>query len=1394
MKKIISMSLLSGVCLSAMSGIVYEENFCNYNTEARSINQDACYGLDNDPIWARSSSLKVEIPKDKKAAFLYKEALTLPKNNKFDFHFSYRMLNGTAPVEAKAATDKTPAVAGKPGVPVYFDLVFKTEKGKEQKVRIASDSVAGFPVQWTENWNWHGFAIKANGKKADIYFTHDRALRKVGTIDLIDDLATLNIFASPDKKFAITDIVLQTPGALPSFPASKHFASYKSLSQDIPGAVTAGAQGAVIDLTPSSSYSGIRFSLGSDKESTLEIEWEKTDDKQPVVDKYPVKVVPHWYTIQGAAGKYKKREKVTLPDAAIEVGRFFTQFVRPSLDMYSSSYDMELQGVDVIREWEALPKATKHPLDMEFVRLADGTVQLYVDGSYIKTVTRKDATLKRITLTLAQGAKYIVKKDNASYDKSRFMTFDFTEYPRAKAFADGKSSLKAGMNNFGGIPIDIASPIDSADIAICKQAKGNWALECDEYHGRSPHHGYPSAVHYRIPAAFYSRAHIVFALDPDPKKDAILTIRMGHYIGHGSGANMLGDTIIDLRDGKIPGNFKQIGTVKKGGKDIPLYLASVDLNLGPILDIANGRRYDGHSSGDYIDFEFIGKGWINFQQLDRRAKPDPDSDSAFNLFGVTLEKLPVKIDIDQNNHPGNVYTVNEKNRNTSFTVEATRAGAKGSVSWTICDVDGKELATGKKSYNLAKTGDIAKVDIPLGDKLGVGYYTAKVIFHDDATKGSFAHDATFAVMPPEKRMVNKWDSPYATWWFAAHGSPGTPEIGGPLLKKAGIVRVSANKMTEEQHNLYNTTDYRIVYFDPKMDWEKKDLADITLEEVDPNNPNGPKIKKTYKGREGAYIDLKRRLEANPKADTVMMWHESAPGYGIPEELLNMPYDPKIVSDRDKANAVKVNVMGEIVQRLRRELKRDFRFQIGNSSASVGSVVRTARAGAKVNLIESVGIETPSQVIPPERLSEVGLQGMRITQDIADYYAAKQKVQSSTLNGCWEFTYRADRDMGEKKQAEWYMRDVLISLANNFYYISPGIFFDCKNGYYNGLWGGSGIIRRSPFCYPKQAYVAYGVLTSVLDGVKYTRQIDTGSTTVYALEFARKDGKTVTALWAARGEATFALNGVKNGLATHMLGNTEKVANGDATIKGGTSPLYLVTDKPLAGVSIAGRAFAEDEALAARATVAWAIDNADEVTVEPDPEMESNHTSYLPILKKGDFTVATVTDEEKGACIEVTLDTSKDPYKSRYITEYTTIRFKEPKAIEGNPEVIGVWVKGNSNWGQIRFEIEDANGEVFKNLTTGRAWGCDVMDWPGNLAVSFDGWGYVYTTIVPTDLVPTHSPGPYSEQWVSEGGNKKIEFPIKVRAITVGMNRTKLNLTGYAPSVPSIRLKDVGGVK
>ena len=47
-----------------------------------------------------------------------------------------------------------------------------------------------------------------------------------------------------------------------------------------------------------------------------------------------------------------------------------------------------------------------------------------------------------------------------------------------------------------------------------------------------------------------------------------------------------------------------------------------------------------------------------------------------------------------------------------------------------------------------------------------------------------------------------------------------------------------------------------------------------------------------------------------------------------------------------------------------------------------------------------------------------------------------------------------------------------------------------------------------------------------------------------------------------------------------------------------------------------------------------------------------------------------------------------------------------------------------------------------------------------------------------------------EKWGGKGSNGKIDFPIRLKALTVGMNRMKLDLVDFKPTVPSIRLGTV----
>ena len=1359
MKLLASMAMV-GLALAgaeARASALFEEDFTNYGDTVPGMVANAGLRVGNDPIWNCTAQLNVQPKEDFE---LYVKPVPLTKDGRFDLRFDFNLHNG--------ATNN----------PSGFDLVLGDGK-RTFRMPVTAASVAGVRQEpLVPNWVWKGLLLKADGAKGEVYLATDRKFAKIGEVNFGFRPTAFNFAVTSNRNFAITKIVATTPQAVPEFPAAAHFASFKSLSQPLAGAKVAAAGEKV--AIPVAEKAGIAFKPnGVEKLGKAVVTYEDGSTQD-----FPLELTAQDQNLRIAMLGKKKNDKVVLPDCGLKICGAY-QYVRPHLKMFQSSYSIEPQGIDVIRDWDVLPPASKHTYVVDFVR-QDGKLQLWIDGSYARVLAKAQPTkkgepkkpdlqAKSVAFEFGAGVAYALRSFPKASD-GIYTQLDFAAYPRAKAFADGElRGVKAGATEIGGYPLTVAKPIDSADIAICHQAMGNWALEVEEYHGRSPLDGYPSAVHYRLPAAPYGRAGVLFALDDDPAKDRVLTLRLGHYVHNGSGGNMTGAVTLDFTDG-VPDYCKEVGEVKVGGKVAKLYFADVALNVGNIIDLTTSK--------DYLDFDITGKQWENFQQMDNSMKPDPHSKSAFNLFGVTLKKTEYAFTQKQA-QPGNVFTEDEADRSTTIILTALVDGAKGRIDWVAKDTDGQELFKGEAPFRLAKKGDAKEVKIDFGKKTGRGIYTLDIGAYDAKGAKIFNHEATFAILPEKKRNWDMFKSPYATWWFNSHGSPGEAEIGFPIITKAGIRKASWREPTKDEQEKWGVTrcGNTMGLSQREFDVEKRQFKPFKYKE---KGPDGKVVTKEMSGEEHFVKDLKEKIARSTWVDHVMIWHESGPKGGIPEELLGLP-----VPEDTPWNRAKSLYMIEYARIVRKHFP-NLKIQMGNCSASMGASVWPLRTGASPDSFDYLGMESPAQVVPTERLTEIGLLGMLVSQDAASRLA-KKKVH---LNGAWEFTYRADRDTGEELQAEWHTRDDLVCLAHDFKLISPGILFDCCNGYYNGLWGGAGLLRRAPYVYPKRAYVAYAVLTKVLDDVKFEKALPTGSGTAYAYQYKRADGKWVTALWFHRGEGAMEVESV-GGTLTKMYGQESALAKGKVEVEVTGAPVYLTTAKPLAGVKIVKRAFKQDMALAAKAKVASAMDKAELFeALEPDPQVESTHHSYFPYLKPSKFTMKMVEDAEKGACVEIALDPANEKKYTEYVTEYTTLRFKEPVAIEGEPELIGVWVKGNSNGGQLRFEIEDADGEVFKNLSTGPEWCCDIMDWPGNLAVGFDGWSFVYQTLGPTKLIPTHSPGPYKEQWVSCGGDKKIKFPIKVRAITIGALRHLFTPLGFDLSkqiAEPLRLKDVGGV-
>jgi len=115
------------------------------------------------------------------------------------------------------------------------------------------------------------------------------------------------------------------------------------------------------------------------------------------------------------------------------------------------------------------------------------------------------------------------------------------------------------------------------------------------------------------------------------------------------------------------------------------------------------------------------------------------------------------------------------------------------------------------------------------------------------------------------------------------------------------------------------------------------------------------------------------------------------------------------------------------------------------------------------------------------------------------------------------------------------------------------------------------------------------------------------------------------------------------------------------------------------------------------------------------------------------------------------------------------------------------VKGNSSWGKVFWEIEDAEGERWLSAGTG-GYGTDVYDWPEQAGLNFDGWNHLQFPITARSPIDLQSPGQNAFQWQHNGtGNRKIDYPIKLTAIAISMPRQAVNLIKMEPVKTSIRL-------
>ncbi|MEA3402506.1 MAG: hypothetical protein U9R79_14810, partial [Armatimonadota bacterium] len=125
---------------------------------------------------------------------------------------------------------------------------------------------------------------------------------------------------------------------------------------------------------------------------------------------------------------------------------------------------------------------------------------------------------------------------------------------------------------------------------------------------------------------------------------------------------------------------------------------------------------------------------------------------------------------------------------------------------------------------------------------------------------------------------------------------------------------------------------------------------------------------------------------------------------------------------------------------------------------------------------------------------------------------------------------------------------------------------------------------------------------------------------------------------------------------------------------------------------------------------------------------------------------------------------------------------------GEPTAVGLWVRGNSCWGRIFWELQDAEGESFYSIGA-PCGGWSIGDWQCDTFINFDGWNYLSV-----ELPFEYESGfyaPPAHNWTHTGGDGRVDYPIRFTRLVVEMRDRVLHLT-QPIEVPdrTIRLRDL----
>jgi len=422
-----------------------------------------------------------------------------------------------------------------------------------------------------------------------------------------------------------------------------------------------------------------------------------------------------------------------------------------------------------------------------------------------------------------------------------------------------------------------------------------------------------------------------------------------------------------------------------------------------------------------------------------------------------------------------------------------------------------------------------------------------------------------------------------------------------------------------------------------------------------------------------------------------------------------------------------------------------------------------RAGFPKELIDGSGIDIPAfERLPEQQLHQSSLHRLYMLRE--EY--RKAGIANPRLDFVeGPFVPTEPGAVTWREQMDIYTRSTHICMGYGMerFYSGWGVFIDAASYYGGEHYGGNGIMTRLPHVMPKPAYAAFATTTLMLDRAKFDKWLPTGSHSTYAIRYNRIGKSALVSLWTIRGKRSVTLNfnGQAKAVLTDMMGNPApmKVEGQTATLTIDTTPVWLTDFAGDFTVTLGEPDNSDVQPARDAKKVANLGDGTWKFNAERDAIYENNNFDTKRFF--GPITGTTSTDAAKGPALAVKL--GEPEIERKTMPFYRILQPAAPITIPGKASHLGMWVKGNSDWGRVVYVLRDAKGERWASTGTKDQWNCDDMhSWS---RFNFDGWRYLRFEL-PGNLPYDSFKEAGTTWWGHTGGDGTIDYPVKLENIIV----------------------------